>query len=139
MAKSPLHPGRYDPALSHPELHATSCGGCGSVFFPPITLGCEKCGALPDQLKNTSIAAKGLLHSIATVHMHAGKDIEAPFTIAEVQLDNGPLIRAMLSGPATAADIGSRVCAQWVSIGVSQASEEKIEPRFIIISGGDAA
>ena len=139
MTKVPLHPGLYDPALEHPELHGTACAKCGSVFFPPITLGCEKCGALPDQLQAVSIAATGSLHSIATVHMHAGKDIEAPFTIAEIQLDNGPLIRAVMSGPATAADIGSRVRAEWASTGAAGEPEEKVEPRFTIIAEGGAA
>lgn len=139
MAKSPLHPGLYDPALEHPELHGTACAKCRSVFFPPITLGCEKCGAPPDQLQATSIAAKGSLHSIATVHMHGGKDMQAPFTIAEVQLDDGPLIRAVMSGPATAADIGSRVRAEWASLGTAEETEEKVEPRFTIILEGDSA
>ena len=134
-----MHPGLYDPASQQPELHGTACATCRSVFFPPITLGCEKCGATPDQLQATSIAAKGTLHSIATVHMHAGKDIEAPFTVAEVQLDDGPLIRAVMSGAATVADIGRHVRAEWVSVGAAGEPEEKIEPRFTIVAKGDNA
>lgn len=132
MAKSPLQPGLYDPELEQPELHGTTCTVCRSVFFPVITLGCEKCGAVPDQLQATSLATSGSLHSVATVHMHAGKDIEAPFTVAEVQLDDGPLIRALMSGPATVADIGRRVRAEWVASGAPGDQEEKVEPRFTI-------
>lgn len=139
MTKLAMHAGLYDLALQQPELHGTACATCRSVFFPPITLGCEKCGAAPDQLQAMSLAAKGILHSIATVHMHAGKDIEAPFTIAEVQLDDGPLIRAVMSGAATAADIGSYVRAEWVSVGAGEEGEEKVEPRFTIVAKGDAA
>jgi len=138
MAKSPLHPGLYDPELEQPELHGTSCTVCGSVFFPAITLGCEKCGATPDQLQPKSLATSGSLHAVATVHMHAGKDIEAPFTVAEVQLDDGPLIRALMSGSASANDIGKRVSGQWFTESTSEDGAQKIEPRFAIVEEGAA-
>ena len=138
MAKSPLQRGLYDPDLETPELYGTNCKACGSVFIPPITLGCEKCGAAPDQLRPTSLAASGTLHSVATVHMHAGKDIEAPFTVAEVRLDSGPLIRALMIKPAGAADIGKRVSGQWFIERVGDDGAQTVEPRFAIVEEGAA-
>lgn len=133
MAKAPLHPGLYDPEAEQPTLNGTTCNVCGSVFFPAITLGCEKCGAPPDQLRATSLAASGLLHSVATVHIHMGKDIEAPFTVAEVKLDGGPLIRALMMEPASAEDIGKRVSGQWFIESSSDDKPDKVEPRFSIV------
>ncbi|GAB5454806.1 MAG: hypothetical protein Hens2KO_10350 [Henriciella sp.] len=133
MAKAPLHPGLYDPEAEQPALNGTTCKVCGSVFFPAITLGCEKCGATPDQLQATSLATSGSLHSVATVHIHMGKDIEAPFTVAEVKLDGGPLIRALMMGPASAEDIGKRVTGQWFIESSSDDNPDKIEPRFSIV------
>jgi len=43
------------------------------------------------------LAGRGRLHSYATVHLHMGKDIEAPFTIGLIVLDDGPAIRSTLT------------------------------------------
>jgi uncharacterized OB-fold protein len=43
------------------------------------------------------IAARGTLISFAMVRKHMGSDIEAPFAIGEVRLDDGPVIRCTLA------------------------------------------
>jgi hypothetical protein len=67
------------------------------VFFPPQWYGCEVCGAGIEQLELKSLAGKGKLSSFATVHLHQGKGIEAPFTVGVIVLDDGPAIRAVLT------------------------------------------
>lgn len=128
--KSALHKGLYDPATPEPTLNGTKCGACGAVFFPPLGIGCEKCGAEADRLQAIHLAAKGVLHSVATVHLHMGKDMEAPFTVGEVRLDDGPLIRAVMTENIAASAIGNRVSADWAVARVSDEGEESIEPRF---------
>ncbi len=62
-----------------------------------------------------------------------GKDIEAPFTVAEVKLDSGPLIRALMIRPSSADDIGKRVSGQWFIESDTEGQDQKVEPRFAII------
>lgn len=126
------HPGLYDPSEPTPLLAASTCEVCNTVAFPPMTIGCEVCGALSDQLTATTIAAAGTLHSIATVHLHHGKDIEAPFTIAEIKLDDGPLIRATLTDVVEVDAIGQRVEAQWVQTRTDDEGHATVEPRFAL-------
>ena len=132
MSRTSLHPSLYEPSSETPLLNGTTCSACGLVVFPPVSLGCTKCGAAPEQLKATPLAAAGTLHSVATIHIHTGKDIEAPFTVAEVKLDSGPLIRALMIKPASAGDIGKRVAGQWFVESTSEDGAQNVEPRFVI-------
>jgi uncharacterized OB-fold protein len=53
-------------------------------------------------LESKSLAGQGKLSSFATVHLHQGKGIEAPFTVGVIVLDDGPAIRAVLTEKADA-------------------------------------
>lgn len=128
--KSAAHAGLYDPSDVVPQLNASRCERCQAVSFPALHIGCEVCGAPADQLIAITIAATGVLHSVATVHLHTGKDIEAPFTMAEIKLDDGPLIRATLLEPAEVEAIGQRVSAVWFDVGPDDDSNDLVEPRF---------
>src|SRR4051794_6246176 len=109
--RAAAHPGLYDPADDQPALQGIRCDQCGTRFFPPFGIGCEVCGAPASALHPASLAAAGVLYSVATVHLHGGKDIEAPFTMAEIQLDDGPLIRATLTDVVEPTVIGARAVA----------------------------
>ena len=82
---------------AEPTLNGAQCRACGYIFFPPQWYGCEVCGAGLEQLESKSLAGQGNLSSFATVHLHQGKGIEAPFTVAVIVLDDGPAIRAVLT------------------------------------------
>ncbi len=125
-----LHPGLSDPASEPPVLLGTRCGACATVYFPPLGIGCEVCGAGADQLVVTSIAAAGTLHSVATVHLHRSSDIAAPFAVGEIQLDAGPLVRATLLELLDVDAIGTRVTAQWTVVGTADDGSDLVEPRF---------
>lgn len=100
-----------DPAeLVHPALYSRQpdgtvrlngarCGACGRISFPHQLYGCEACGAQADTLEPISLNANGSLISFAKVHRHQGKDIEAPFIIAQVRLDCGVFVRATMASP----------------------------------------
>ncbi len=126
--RTAVHPRLYDPNAETPALLGTRCGACGGVFFPPLGIGCEICGS-PD-LTAEALAASGSLHSVATVHLHQGRGIEAPFSIGEIQLDAGPLIRATLSEPHDVSEIGSRMSATWTVVGTADDGSDIVEPRF---------
>ena len=99
------HKGLYDISADRPVRQGSRCASCNTTFFPVLSLGCEVCGST--QLDAIVLEATGVLHSVATVHLYQGHDIEAPFAIGEIQLDAGPLIRRVRlewSSPAIKGD-----------------------------------
>jgi len=84
-------------SAAEPELNGRRCRACGYVFFPPQSYGCEYCGAPGDQLEPKPLRGAGALASFATVHLHQGKDMEAPFTVGLIVLEDGPAVRAILT------------------------------------------
>jgi hypothetical protein len=128
----PFHPGLYDPEGGDLTLSGVRCGGCASVFFPPSEIGCEVCGAPGAALRPKQLAAAGIVHSVATVYLHAGADIAAPFTMAEIRLDDGPLIRATLTEVTDPAVIGSRAEGRWVRVRTDDTGADVIELRFAV-------
>jgi len=122
--------GLYDPDERVPKLNGTRCERCKATYFPPLGIGCEVCGAGEDELLAIPLAATGILRSVASVHIQGGKPLDTPFAVAEIQLDDGPLIRAMLVEPASVDVIGCRVAAQWVVVGANDDGAELVEPHF---------
>jgi hypothetical protein len=129
------HPRLYDPLPDVPVLTGTQCAGCARVYFPPIGIGCEMCGAPAEDLLTTPVAATGTVHALAQVHLHHG-DPETPFTIAEIVLDAGPLIRAMVHPESPPLSIGVRVTARWNAVGVDDAGAPIVEPAFTVDQNG---
>jgi uncharacterized protein len=112
-------------------LNGVECAQCGRVYFPPVGIGCEICGAPADRLQPTALAAAGIVHAVAEVHLSPAK-IETPFTIAEIVLDGGPLIRAMVHPDVTdGLKIGDRVSARWNVIGHDDQGADVVEPAFV--------
>lgn len=91
------HPTLYRDGPDGPVLLAARCIACGRVSFPRQSFGCEACGAHGDAMAPVEIAARGTLIAHAVVRKHSGSDIEAPFAIAEVRLEDGPVIRCTLA------------------------------------------
>jgi uncharacterized OB-fold protein len=126
----PAHPGLYSVRERVPVLSGTRCAECGRVYFPPLAIGCEICGAPGERLLPTPVAAGGTVHSLAQVHLHRGEP-ETPFTIAEIQLDDGPLIRGTLGRGAAEPRIGDVVRAVWAVTRIEDNGDEIVEPVFV--------
>lgn len=77
-----------------PVLKGGQCQSCGYIFYPYQTYGCERCGST--EITCRDITPNGRLISWATVYIHPDKRRPAPFTVGEVELDTGPVIRAIL-------------------------------------------
>lgn len=129
--RRPAHPGLYPAEGAHPPLRGQRCSECERLAFPPNPYGCEVCGALPGRLEPRDLAGAGTLHAFATVHLHQGKGIEAPFVVGTIVLDDGPAIRAILT-PRTDAglSIGDRVRSVLVPAGEDDDGNEVVELRF---------
>jgi uncharacterized protein len=128
----------YSPdAAGNPCLNGGKCGACGYVFFPPQRYGCEACGAPPEKLEAVELRGRGRLHSYATVHLHQGKDIEAPFTVGLIVLDDGPAIRAMLTERTDAGlAVADRMASVLVAAGSDADGNEMVELRFARAEAG---
>jgi uncharacterized OB-fold protein len=85
----------------HPALIGGRCR-CGHLFFPMQRLGCEKCGRPGAELAETVLSGSGRLRAHAQVHLHARPAPKVPFTVLEIALDDGPLIRVLLDRPTGA-------------------------------------
>lgn len=127
-----VHPELYSPhSAGIPSLNCGKCRVCGYVFFPPQRYGCESCGAPPEKLDAVQLLGRGRLHSYATVHLHQGRDIEAPFTIGLIVLDDGPAIRSLLTERTDAGlAIGDRMASVLVAAGADPEGNEIVELRF---------
>jgi len=124
----------YDESHETPALNGSRCAQCDTSFFPPLAIGCERCGN-PD-LTPATLQALGKVHATATVHLHGGKDIKAPFTVAEIVLDDGPLIRGLLTEVTEENVIDARVAGEWVVTGQDEEGNDKLEPRFRLLPEG---
>ena len=92
--------------LLKPSLYAVDAGGqpvllggrctCGHTFFPMQTHRCERCGQTGDALTPTALATRGRLLATATVYRNSDPSREAPFVIAAIELDDGPVVRTLL-------------------------------------------
>ena len=132
MAESVLaQPALYSGSGNPPSLNGGRCRRCGYVFFPPQQYGCESCGAPRGELEAVTLPGRGQLHSFATVHLHQGKGIEAPFTVGVILLDDGPAIRSILTN-RTGQELkaGDRMSATMVSQGSDEHGRELMELRF---------
>ena len=70
---------------AEPRLVTSRCRRCALVAFPPERYGCERCGTV---------------RSHAVVHRHHQPEPATPFTVVEVALDAGPVLKAVLAGTA---------------------------------------
>ncbi len=114
-----------------PALKGRRCKSCGYAFFPPQDYGCEKCGALPDQLASIALPANGQLHSFATVHRHRDERVEVPFTVGVVLLDAGPAVTAILAAPTDdGLKIGDRMRGVLVPMKSQSTGQQVAEFRF---------
>ena len=128
----------YSPdSTGSPSLNGGKCRACGYVFFPPQRYGCESCGAPPEKLDPVQLAGRGTLHSYATVHLYMGKDIEAPFTIGLIVLDDGPAISSTLANRTDEGlAVGDRMKSVLVTTATDPAGNEMVELRFARAEAG---
>jgi uncharacterized protein len=122
------YPGLYDPTADTPQLRGNQCSSCGRVYFPPISIGCEACGAEEPALVACDLPAVGRIHSIADVQVQRGSHPVPPFVVAEVSHPAGPLFRVMLAYP-TNLRIGQEVAAVWSSA-TNDDGDEVVAPLF---------
>lgn len=77
------------------RLEGTRCTGCGDIAFPPREV-CRACGA--DQLEKHRLGGQGEVYSFTRIYAPpAGSERAAPYDVALIRLDEGPLVTARLT------------------------------------------
>lgn len=127
--RTAAHSRLYDAMPDTPILNGVVCVRCGQVYFPPLGIGCEICGAPEDQLAARPLGTAGVVFALADVHLSRG-DTPTPFAIAEIVLDDGPLIRAMIHPESAPVRIGDRVRGRWNVRGHDANGTQVAEPAF---------
>jgi hypothetical protein len=128
-----LKPGLYRAEGSaarpdRPALLGGVCADCGYVFFPLQRYGCERCGSV--DLQPRVLSGAGTLLAAARVHLHAGKNREAPFTVGSVALDEGPIVRTLVEDGDPPPQPGDRM-ATALAPAVDADGATRLDLRFI--------
>ncbi len=95
-------------AAARRELLVQRCRACGHhQFYPrPFCLACES----PD-VEWTRAAGTGTIYSMTTVHMQTAPELEPPYVVAIIALDEGPRLMTTIIGGSSR--IGDRVRVAW--------------------------
>jgi uncharacterized OB-fold protein len=103
----------YWSGLDRHEILLQRCTACGSIRFPPMP-GCTTCGT--EEAEIIRAHPGGTIYSWIVVHRSADPAMrdELPYSIAAVDLDDGPRVFGRIDG-AERPVIGGRVTATFRS------------------------
>jgi uncharacterized OB-fold protein len=98
------------------RLTVQVCGACAGAQHPPRAV-CISCGRT-DDLPLRDATGRGVVDSFTVVHQAPVKDLEVPYVIARVRLDEGPILLTRLEGRADpdSWQIDDRVSVDWVEL-----------------------
>ncbi|ALK04584.1 MAG: Zn-ribbon domain-containing OB-fold protein [Methanosarcina thermophila] len=98
------------------NLEGTRCSECGEYFYPPrnVCVNCRRGGEIePYTFKGTGeIVTYTFIHTAAE-----GFEIQAPYTLAIIQLDEGPRLTSQVVGDPEKIHIGMRVRSVFRKLG----------------------
>ncbi|HWQ76961.1 MAG TPA: Zn-ribbon domain-containing OB-fold protein [Syntrophomonas sp.] len=84
----------YNKALKKNKLMGLKCNDCGTITCPPMMV-CADCAST--NLEITEMSGKGKIVTFTVVNIAPeGRENEVPYTIAMVELDEGPWIMGNL-------------------------------------------
>ncbi len=92
-----------------PVLIGHRCSDCGRVAFPPDPHACEACGAIAERLEPYDLGAVGTVQATAVVHRHHRDVPPTPFVVSSILLDDGPLLKAVMTTDSFDIAVGERV------------------------------
>lgn len=84
----------YNKALKKDKLMGLKCKDCGTVTCPPMMV-CANCASTNHEI--VQLSGKGKIVTFTVVNVTSdGRENEVPYTIAMVELDEGPWIMGNL-------------------------------------------
>jgi uncharacterized OB-fold protein len=95
-------------AAARGELVVQRCASCGrhQLYPRPFCLGCDG-----DELTWVCSPGTGTVYSRTVVHVQVAPDLDPPYAVGVVELDEGPRLTANLADVAI--PIGARVRITW--------------------------
>jgi uncharacterized OB-fold protein len=134
---------RLKPELYGSDQPPALLGGvcaCGYVFFPLQSYGCERCGRFGEDLQPKDLAGRGRLIASTVVHLHAA-DRRTPFVVGAIALDDGPVVRTLLTGTPTGLAAGTRMESALIAIepGATESGDAtaRVDLRFTAAPQGE--
>ena len=125
------------PTAAEPSLYEVDDDGAptlfglrdssGAVSYPFQEHGSESTGDHGDSVERMALAGTGTVTSVVRVNVHPDPSVETRYRLASIVLDEGPLVRSVVTGEAEVA-IGDRVRA--VTVGREEAAGPVAELRF---------
>ncbi len=112
------------------SLAAQKCGECGTISHP-LRYRCPRCGA--DDLADVVLEKTGTIKALTRVHQTSPDSvIPAPYWVALIQIDSGPVSEAVSAAHTSGADVspGDRVTLVLDIVGNDEAGEEIAAYRF---------
>lgn len=91
------------------KLHITRCGDCGQYTHPPREM-CRHCQS--ENVAPHVVTGTGTIDTYTVNHQAWAKDMDVPFVIARVKLDDAPgvyLTTNIVGSPVDAVDIDDKV------------------------------
>ncbi|MBU2631011.1 MAG: Zn-ribbon domain-containing OB-fold protein, partial [Proteobacteria bacterium] len=86
----------YSNALKKNKLLGLRCAGCSTITCPP-KMTCQACAKT--DLSVVEMSGTGKIVTFTTTYVAPmGREVEAPYVIVMVELDEGPWIAGNLSG-----------------------------------------
>lgn len=113
------------------ELRLPRCSGCGLFAWYPRPF-CLSCGA--DDFAWVAVSGSGTIHSQVVVRVAVTPELEPPYVVALVDLDEGPRFLAGIVASIGATAIGDRVRLCW-----RERPGSPPLPMFEPLPSGDAA
>jgi uncharacterized protein len=94
--------------LAQGEVRLQQCGQCGAHQYPAESF-CYQCGA--QDMSWIAVAGEGTVYSFTVVHQLYHKAFKPflPYTVAIVQMDEGPRMLSAMVGLRRPVRIGERV------------------------------
>jgi uncharacterized OB-fold protein len=84
----------YSNALKKNQLLGLKCKTCGTVTCPPKMV-CQECAGSDQEI--IELSGKGEIKTFTTTYVAPqGREVEAPYTIVMVELEEGPWISGNL-------------------------------------------
>ena len=105
----------WDATREH-RLTVQTCGACSGVQHPPRAV-CISCGRT-DRLAMHAAGGGGVVDSFTVVHRAPVRDLDVPYVIARVRLDEGAILLTRLEGRTDPGSwhIDDRVAVDWVDL-----------------------
>jgi uncharacterized OB-fold protein len=107
------------------RLHASRCGHCGNLTFPPRR-ECAVCGGVEETVL---LSGAGTLYSFSEIHV-APKGFATPYMVGYVDLPEGVRLFGQVEGRAAELAVGQKVAVMLGAVRADAAGRPMISYKF---------